>query len=292
MTPQVRCVLPTRYVVGEGPVWSAGEQALYFVDIMAPSVERFDPLTGDHHRWVVPDLIGSCALRAAGGGAVLALRNGFWLLDFASGVSTPLADLEADRADTRLNDGKCDAAGRFWAGSMHLPETEERGALYRLDPDHTVHRMRSGVVTSNGLGWSPDGATMYHTDSMRGIFVSDYDVASGTLSNERVFVRHPPRGGRPDGLAVDVEGYVWSANWDGWDVVRYAPDGSVDRIVEMPVQCPTSCAFGGPDLDQLYITSASYQLPFADAPPGGELAGGLFVLDAGVRGLPVQSWGG
>ncbi len=277
-------------ILGEGPVWSAAEQALYWVDIRRPALQRWQPGSGQFKRWAMPAPIGSFALRA-GGGALLALKNGLHQFDFEQARVSLLADPEADRPDTRFNDGKCDRQGRFWVGSMDDDgETQPRGSLYRLDADGSLHTMRGQVTVSNGLGWSPDNRTMYYTDSpTRTIVAYNFDAASGGISHERLFAR--AEAGFPDGLTVDAAGYVWSARWDGWQVVRHAPDGSVDMVVQMPVARPTSCMFGGPELRHLYITSASYGLDQA-ALAAQPLAGSVFVLETDVPGLPEPRFAG
>ncbi len=250
-------------ILGEGPVWSVEEQAFYWIDIKKPCIQRWNPETGAHKSWVLPAEIGSFSLREQGG-AILALQNGFFFFDFDTGEVTPVTDPEADKPRTRFNDGKCDRRGRFWAGTMDNDEVDfTMGSLYRINPDLAVTHIRGGVGISNGLGWSPDNKTMYYADSpAQCIYVYDFDLETGTPTNERIFARIEK--GVPDGLTVDRAGYIWNCEWDGWRVVRYAPDGSVDYILEVPVQRPTSCIFGGADLRDLYITSASINLSDAE----------------------------
>lgn len=277
-------------ILGEGPVWVQDEQVLYWVDILRPALQRWDPKTGDFRDWVMPTDIGCFALREQGG-AVLGLRTGFAFLDFHSGKLNPLGDPEADQPYTRFNDGKCDRRGRFWAGTLDDDSPKSRGALYRLDPDGRYHKMISDIGVSNGLGWSPDNHIMYYTDSSKHtIWRYEFDVELGAISNPQIFAQ-TSQSYVPDGLTVDVEGYVWSAKFNGWKVVRYAPDGSVDREILLPVQRPTSCVFGGSHLEQLYITSASTGLSkseMAEQP----LAGSVFVLESGVKGIPEPRFAG
>jgi L-arabinonolactonase len=281
-----------RSTLGEGPVWSTEEQALYWVDIVGPTVHRLDEATGEVGTWQLPSEVGSMALRRVGDGAVVALRSGFHLLDFDTGTTHLLCDPEGDLPANRFNDGKCDRQGRFWAGTMDDAEQDASGSLYRLDADGRCERMVGDIICSNGLGWSPDDATMYHTDSWRfRIDAWDFDPATGALDNRRAFVQLAPGRVAPDGLTVDAEGCLWVATWDGWQVVRYTPDGAVERVVDLPVPRPTSCTFGGPDLDRLYITSARRGLDeetLAQAP----LSGAVFVLEPGVRGLPEPEYAG
>jgi sugar lactone lactonase YvrE len=277
-------------MLGEGPVWVPEEQALYWVDILRPSLQRWHPESGDYARWEMPGDIGCFALREQGG-AVVALRTGFAFLDFGSGEITPLVDPEAKKPYTRFNDGKCDRRGRFWAGTMDDESPKTRGALYSLDHDGGFRKIIDGIGISNGLGWSPDNQTMYYTDSSKhSIWAFDYDLEQGAISNQRIFVRTPPEY-VPDGLTVDSQGYVWSAKWDGWKVVRYAPDGTIDLEVSVPVQRPTSCTFGGSDMQLLYITSASVGLTEAEL-QSRPLAGSVFVIETGIQGLPEpRFWG-
>ena len=290
-TMTVDVALEAGDLLGEGPVWCAEEQSLYWVDIKKPSVRSWKPGTGEQRVWPVQAEIGSMALRSRGG-MVLALRDGFAFLDLESGEVTPLHDPEPDLPGTRFNDGKCDPQGRFWAGTMDCEEVEGLGSLYRLDHDHSCHRMVDGVICSNGLGWSPDGRTMYYTDTWtRRIDAFDFDPATGEVGNRRIFAEVPDGDGAPDGLAVDAEGGVWSARWDGWKVVRHAPDGSVDAVVETPVPRPTSCAFGGSDLRDLYVTSASVGLDHA-ARAAAPLSGSLFRVRTAVCGQRGPEFGG
>jgi sugar lactone lactonase YvrE len=206
------------------------------------------------------------------------------------GTVEPIVDPESHLPQTRFNDGKCDRNGRFWAGTMGTINGKPAGALYRFDADHSLHTMHHDISVSNGLGWSPDNRIMYYADSPTyNIYAYDFEPETGTMSNERVFAHH--KVGFPDGLTVDAEGYVWSARWDGWQVIRFAPDGSIDQVVEMPVQRPTSCVFGGSDLRQLYVTTATTGLSEADL-ARQPLAGSVLVLDAGVSGLPEPLFAG
>lgn len=279
--------------LGEGPVWCPREQALYFVDSMAPELLRWHPASGGIARWPLPDLIGSFALRE-GGGAVLALRHGLFTLDLAGGATERVVDLAADNPENRFNDGKCDRHGRFWAGTMHfagLPR-EPKGFLYRFEADFRHFRRESGIRTSNGIGWSPDNRIMYYTDTRVGrIYAYDYDLATGENANRRDFAVVDEATGRPDGLTVDAEGCVWSANWGGARVLRYRPDGTIDRVVETPVRQPTSVMIGGPDLKTLYITSSWDGLD-ESARAAQPLAGHVFALEIDVPGLPEPRFAG
>jgi len=220
---------------------------------------------------------------------VAALKSGFAFVDFATGRKTPIADPESDRSDNRFNDGRAGPDGAFWAGTMRDPPDLERrtGGLYRLAPDLSVSLVINDVGVSNGLAWSPDGSTMYHADTWRPlqtVFAYDFDPATGAFSGKRVFHDCHDLPGRPDGGCVDAEGFYWSANVDGWQVVRFAPDGSVDRTIPMPAQKPSMTCFGGPDLATLYVTTigASGSTPME---PGQPQAGSIFACVPGVTGL-------
>jgi sugar lactone lactonase YvrE len=287
----VTCVLPAGAVLGEGAVWDPAEQRLYWVDIKGQAVHRFDPATGHDERWPVAEPVGCLALRERGG-LVLALRTGFHFFDPATGRVTPILNPEPERTENRFNDGKTDRQGRFWAGSMHDPETHPTGSLYRLDPDLSCHRLVDGLVCPNALCWSPDSRTMYHADScLRTVWAYDFDPDAGAIANRRVFVEVPDGEGGPDGATVDAAGFVWLAHWGGWRITRYDPTGRVARVVRLPVQQPTCPAFGGPGLDVLYVTSAAAGLSHAER-AAQPLAGGLFALDPGVRGLPEARFRG
>ncbi len=277
---EVAHVLSVHNKLGEGPLWSVEEQALYWVDIQDNCFFRFHPATGISEKIDVGVAIGVLALRASGG-LVLATKKGFAFWDKHTQELQYIVNPEATRPHMRFNDGAVDSAGRFWAGSMG--GTGE-GTLYRLDPDRTVHTMITGVSIPNGLGWSLDNTVMYFTDSVpRIIYVFDFDTATGNITNRRNLIEVPEEMGTPDGLAVDSAGYIWSAFWDGAKIVRYAPDGKVDRIVAVPALRPTSCVFGGPDLDELYITSSRADLN-TDVLERYPLSGDLFRLKAGMTG--------
>jgi sugar lactone lactonase YvrE len=298
-------VVETGAILGESPVWSPAESVLWWLDIKAPALHRYDPDTGKDDSWPLPQETGSIVLRK-GGGLVGALRGGFAFLDVGDPgepVGTDwIGDPEPDRPLNRLNDGRADRQGRFWAGSMHDPdgppetyfEREPVGAFHRLDPDGTMHRMIDGILVSNGLCWSPDGKTMYAANSPTRIMRAwDYDPATGDIENERVFASFPEEDGRgtPDGAIVDAEGGVWVAEFRASRVTRLTPDGDVDRMIALPASRVTCPMFGGPDLATLYVTTAKIMLSpeeLAREP----LAGALFAIDAGVAGLPEVAFPG
>ncbi len=288
----VEHVLAAHSELGEGPVWSEDEQLLYWVDIRGNSYSRYNPISGAHEDIHVGAAIGVLALRASGG-LVMAAREGFAFWDPGKQELRYVARPEGHASYMRFNDGAVDPGGRFWAGSMTDEDDGARpeGVLYRFDPDGSLHAMETGLHTPNGIGWSPDHHTMYFTDSTpRTIYAYDYDLATGNIANRRVFVQCPDEGWVPDGLAVDSEGYIWSACWDGAKIIRYAPDGTIERVVQVPALRTTSCVFGGPNLDELYITSAWTGLS-EQQKEQYPLSGDLFLLKTNVRGQPKHKFG-
>jgi L-arabinonolactonase len=222
-------VLECKNRLGEGPIWCGREQALYWVDIVDPAIHRFHPGSGEHRTWTMPEHVGSLSLREAGG-LVIALQRGFATFDPESGAVEMINPCEADLPENRFNDGRCDRAGRFWAGSLPYSEDQPKGTLWRLEADHSAHRVLSGITVPNGLCFSPDDRIMYLTDSpTRRIMAYDFDLATGTPSCPRLFAKVPDEAGWPDGAIVHAEGGVWSCEWDGARVLRYSPDGTVDR---------------------------------------------------------------
>lgn len=277
------CVVDCRNELGEGALWCPLEQRLWWIDIQKPTLWSLRPGGAVQH-WSLPKPPGSFALRKDGG-FLFAFRGGLATLDKPGGEPKWLPGLEP--GDERFNDGKCDRAGRFWAGTMDRKLASAIGRLYRVAPDFKLEPMDRGFTISNGIGWSPDERVMYFTDTpSRRIYRYDFDAAAGTIAKRRVFVEVEPGHGGPDGLTVDAEGCVWSAQFDRGCVNRYDPDGKLERSVRLPVQRPTTCMFGGPDLDTLYVTSAAMGLA------GEEQAGGLFALHPGVRGLPETRFAG
>ena len=288
---RVECVLPWGASLAEGPVWSSREKKLYWVDILAPAVHRFDPVTRENETCQLPRLVSAVMERRAGGLAVTTMA-GLESLDFRNRLLLPLVDPEAELPDNRFNDAKCDARGRLWAGTMSLDATRKSGALYRISPDLGWSRMDQPFTVANGLDWSPDGSVMYFADSAAGIIFSyPYEIETGQLGKKRVFARIEPDEGRPDGLTVDQEGCLWVALWDGWAVRRFSSDGRAIGDLRLPVPRPTSVAFGGEGLATLFITSARVRLPakiLADAP----FSGGLFAANVGVAGQLAGQFGG
>jgi len=279
--------LKAEAIVGESPVWSISEKMLYWVDLMRGRVHRFDPEKNTNETFQLPQPVSALALRKRGG-LVLALRDGFAFYDIDSGNLTMINDPEADLPDNRFNDAKCDRQGRFWGGTMsNVAWDKPSGSLYRLDSDLGVRKVIGEVVCSNGMGWSPDNKTMYHTESFRyAVFKYDFDAETGNVSNRAVFAEaDKSTGAFPDGLTVDAEGYVWSVHNAVGRVVRYDPSGRIVAVVDVPVPRPCGCIFGGEKLDTLYITSATETMSEADLKKF-PLSGSVFVIDPGVTGLP------
>jgi sugar lactone lactonase YvrE len=286
-----QCVLDVRARLGECPVWAVDEQVLYWVDIDAPALNRFDPATGRNHAMPMPSSIG-CFARRRAGGFVVALRDGIWLAAADGTLARKVADAPYDPEHHRFNDGGCDRQGRFFAGFMNERRDADSAALVRLDADLTLTTVLGGITVSNGLAFSPDGLTMYHADTPTHIVHAyDFDPATGIPSNRRVFAQWEGETERPDGGAVDAEGCYWTAFFRGGRVLRIAPTGDVLVDIPVPALCPTMCAFGGSDLRTLYVTSARAG---RDA---GELeryphSGGIFALRVDVPGLPSSDFAG
>ncbi|HTU00441.1 MAG TPA: SMP-30/gluconolactonase/LRE family protein [Candidatus Sulfotelmatobacter sp.] len=304
MSLKIECVLQCENHLGEGPVWDVEERRLYWVDgtgrrVGRPAIWRLDPRTGKVENWTLSQDIGALALRR-GGGAVLALDDGFYFFNFDRGKPELIQRVDADQPRSRLNDGKCDRRGRFFAGGMDDREVLKICGLWRLDPDLRVIKVEEGIICTNGPCWSPDDRTFYLADTFQGEFWAyDYDIATGSLSNKRVFASFKNDPGVADGSTVDAEGCLWNAQVIGGDLVRYAPDGSVERRIGMPVNNITSVMFGGEKLDELYVTSmARVKHPaeherFAKQAKPQFLAGSLFrVTGLGIRGLPEPRFGG
>lgn len=287
-TPGFTCVLDARARLGEGPVWSVDEQALYWVDIKGRALNRFDPASGTNRAMALPEEIG-CVAPRKGGGFIAGLRSGLWQLD---GEGRPVACLAAnpeDQGASRFNDGRTDPAGRYLAGTLDEPKAGGKAHLYRYDR-RGLAVLAGGLLTSNGLAFSPDGRTLYHADTPTfTVHRYRYDPATGAVSDREVFVRLEPKDGdrgRPDGAAVDADGCYWSALYEGGRVARFSPAGELLSEHPVPARCPTMVAFGGPDLRTLYVTTASAGRP-ADELERLPQSGGLFAMTVDVPGLPV-----
>lgn len=277
------CVWDLGAVLGEGALWDADAGTVWFVDIKKRYIHRLDPATGRRDTWGAPDQPGF-VLPRAGGGLVVGMPHGLHHFDPETGTFTLLTGVETDRSGNRLNDGFTDAAGRVWFGSMDDAEKADTGAFYRWTGGEPV-RVLDGICITNGPATSPDGNTLYHTDTLaQTVYAADI-LADGAIGNRRVFAKIGKGEGYPDGMAVDAEGCVWVGLFFGWGIRRYAPDGTLLGFVRFPVSSITKLTFGGPDLRTIYATTAAKGLSDADrlAQP---LAGGLFTFQSPVAGLP------
>ncbi|SAL54294.1 gluconolactonase [Caballeronia sordidicola] len=298
---ETRLIVDADNHLGEGPLWDVKEQRLYWIDSTAAEISSCRADGSDIRRYFVPRHIGSMALREEGG-AVVALANGLHFYDFDAQTVKLIADPESDDPETRFNDGKVDRRGRFIAGTMAYDfdrydadrgqRSSRSGALYRLDTNAQVTRLDGGISCSNGPCWSPDNRTFYFTDTYdRQMYAYDYDIETGSVANRRVFASARDMAGTFDGATVDAEGYVWSALVFGGRILRFAPDGTLDRVVPFPVRNLTSVMFGGPELDILFVTTMGR--PMWGIPQKERDKGGLFAITGlGVKGLPEPRFAG
>ena len=303
MSVKIEGILECENHLGEGPLWDVEEGQLYWVDgtgprVGKPAIWRLNPKTGKVENWWLKKDIGALALRKSGD-AVLALSDGFYSFDLKTSQTELIEEIDTEHPRTRLNDGKCDRRGRFFAGGMDGQEEFKICGLWRLDLDLSVTKVEEDIICTNGPCWSPDNRTFYLADTFQQEFWAyDYDIDTGKLSNKRVFATTNDDPGVADGSTVDEEGFLWNAQVIGGELIRYAPDGSVDRRIGMPVKNITSVMFGGDNLDILYVTSmARVKHPavhdlFASEEKPQFLAGSLFAVSGlGVRGLPEPRFG-
>jgi sugar lactone lactonase YvrE len=288
---EIRCVVAANDILGETPLWCTASQSLWWLDIDGTKVQRFTPATGKHDVFKFSaQYVGSLALRADGS-LLVALDRTLHLFDPQSGALEKFTQVEPDTIDNRLNDGRCDARGRFWVGTMDNQLTRPNGAFYRIDPDGLVTRQFGDVIVSNTVAISPDQRTLYFSDTRRFVtWAFDLDAADGALTNRRVFVDHSATRERPDGACVDVEGYVWNAIFAGGKVIRFSPRGEVDRVVAIPTTNPTCLCFGGPDLKTLFVTTARKFLS-PERLQVEPLAGAVLAFETDVPGLPERRFG-
>lgn len=278
-------ILAARSRLGECPVWDAQQQRLFWVDVYNHRLHQFDPATGSDRYFDLGEVVSAIALTDTNQ-LLLALRDRLILFNLQTETVTPLCQITFSQPTTRLNDGKCDPQGRFWIGTVCTIKGEAN--LYRYNPDGSLQVMETELTISNGLGWSPDGVTFYLTDSaLHHIYAYDFEGRTGTISNRRLLIDLSQEGVEPDGLTIDTEGNIWSALWNGWCVACFSPAGQELFRVPLPVQRPTSVTFAGPDLTDLYITSASVGLSQREIQQGF-MAGDLFHCSAPVPGLPTQ----
>ncbi|GFZ64508.1 calcium-binding protein [Pseudomonas amygdali pv. eriobotryae] len=284
---RIEIVVDVKTTLGEGPVWDVEQQRLYWIDSFDGRVLRCTDDGRELRAWDVGQKIGSMALRRSGDAALVALQTGIYNLDLPTGDIELIVDPEPGLPDNRLNDGKVDRHGRFIVGSMDTREDQASAKLYRLDPDLSLHTLDEGIIVSNGPCWSPGGETFYFADTWSGdIWAYDYDNTSGAVANRRTFAKvDTSAGGAADGCTVDAEGCLWQALVYAGKLVRYTPDGQVDRIIDMPVKKVTSLTFGGPNLDTLYVTSMA-RPPLPRFPKDGQQRGALFAITGlGVQGI-------
>ena len=298
----IECVVDEGIYLGEGPVWDVEDGVIYWVDIKGPRIWSYDPKKNSTRSWTLPKDVTSIFRRKEGGpgAAIITLGDGFYFYDLETEKLDLIALIDEDEPRTRMNDAKVDRRGRLFAGGEDEPEEFEISGLWRLDPDLSVHKVEDGIICNNGPCWSPDDKTFYHTDTFKDeMYAYDYDIETGEISNKRVFISTSDEEGAADGSTVDAEGCLWNAQVVGGQLVRYTPDGAMDRRIDMPVRNITSVMFGGDDLADLYVTSMSR----VDHPGGKDLfveeekpqdhAGGLFkVTGLGVRGLPETRFAG
>jgi sugar lactone lactonase YvrE len=293
MSEGVRCVVPGSDVLGETPLWCEQTQSVLWLDIEEARVQRFHPASGRHDVFQFDERhVGSLALLRRPGRVLLGLDLALVTFDLGTGRRELVCQVEpAGGADNRLNDGRCDSRGRFWVGTMDNQLHRGNGSVYRVDPDGSVHRQFGDVIVANTIAMSPNEDTLYFSDTRRyTTWRFGLDLASGTLGERKVFVDHTAVRDRPDGACVDAEGYVWNAIFGGKRVVRYAPDGRIDRVIQLPVSNPTCVCFGGPDLRTLYITTARRFLTrqqLRDEP----WSGSLLAFEVEVAGLPERRFG-
>ena len=294
------CVVDCKAWLGEGPVWSPDEGCLYWTDLPSRTVHRWHPSTGEQVTWKMPEMVTSMAMREKGG-LICATTSGIDAWDPETDRHERLVEPEAHLPENRSNDGKCDRQGRFWLGTMqnnlHSDGSDKglkasTGNLYRIDADLSVHRMESEIGISNTLAFSPDDRVMYFGDTLVGIYAYDFDAGTGAIAERRLFAKTDDETlGESDGSTIDEEGFVWNARWGGGCLVRWAPDGSIDRTVKIPSHHVTSAIFGGEELDILYVTTARYMVSeqvLREQPQSG----GIFALDPGVRGIPEVPFAG
>lgn len=297
---KIELVLESYAMTGEGAIWSPEDNSLYWVDIPNKKLNRFEPDSGKNHVYDMPTEIGCFSLVVRGGhvpGAVVALNDGFYYFDFNSQKLVHINNPKGHEKNTRFNDGTTDSSGRFWAGTMPMGGQRETavGSLYVLDLDGTTRAVESGLWVQNGLAFSPDGKTMYLSDSHPNacvVWAYDYDPDDGVPSNKRVFYDASGRVSNPDGAAVDCDGCYWIAGVHGWELLRLTPEGKIDQVIRMPIEKPTKIAFGGPNLDIMYVTSIGNVGVEGAGDPDQPYAGCLFAVETGQQGLPSVPYAG
>ena len=288
---KAKLVLDAKAQLGEGAIWHATTHLLYWVDIEGKKLHQYHPATGKTRTIEVEERIGTVVL-AEEDKAIVALQNGIFALDLASGELTLIANPLAGLPDMRFNDGKCDPVGRLWVGSMHLSAQPNAASLYRLDADRSIERVLDDITISNGIAWALNHRTMYYIDTPTNcVQAFDYESSTGHITNPRVVVTIPKGEGHPDGMTIDEEGMLWVAHWGGNKVVRWNPaTGEMLQKIDVPAPHVTSCAFGGDNLSTLYITTAREGLSAEQLATYPE-SGGLFSVEPGVKGIPAYLFG-
>lgn len=286
-----RCVWAAGALLGEGSMWSARDNAVYWVDIKSQFLHRVSLADESRNSWPMPERIGWVIERRDQPGFVAGFKSGFAFLTLDPVMIMPIGNPDAGHPGNRLNDAKADLQGRIWAGSMDDEEVAASGSLFRLSPDLKWQTLDSGYRVANGPAFSADGRRMFHTDSaLRRIYVFDVS-AGGAISNKRLFLQIEAGQGSPDGMTTDAQDHLWVAHWGGSRVSRFRPDGSFDRAIALPASQVTSCVFAGEKLDRLFVTSAAIGLSEAQL-AAEPLAGSLFEVDPGCTGLPTRQFGG
>lgn len=288
---KVELVLKMDSKLGEGAFWDHQSKQFYWVDILNKQLYIYNPETGENKNFEMPSRIGT-VVPQTDSTAVVALDDGIYIQNIKSGVLSLLSDVEATKTENRFNDGKCDPNGNLWVGSMHLAEKEPNAKLYKITPEGNATAMLDSITISNGIVWTKDDKTMYYIDTPTAkIRAFDYDSETATISNERVAVKIPNELGYPDGMAIDSEDKLWVGMWNGNAVIRFDPKtGEVLEKIEVPAHNVTSCAFGGPELKTLYITTASVDMT-PDEKENYPLAGSVFKVKTRVSGMPSTFFG-
>jgi sugar lactone lactonase YvrE len=287
----LKCIWEEPAILGEGPLWVARENAVYWVDIVGKKVHCYALADGARRTWTFETEVTSLAVRQQGG-LVGTVRDGFAFIELETDTIEPVAMPEVDIPGNRFNDGKVDENGRYWAGSMDDGEKRESGSLYRLDGDLSLHKMDENYSITNGPTFSVDGKILYHTDTAKRTIFAFNLSEDGAISNKRIFVQlEAEEEGYPDGMTVDSKNCIWLAHFAGSRITRYSPEGEILNVISMPVPNITSCTFAGPDLDTLYITTARHLLSDEEVRKY-PLSGSLFSCKPGVTGLPTPLFAG
>ena len=286
-------VLDQQSILGECPVWDFRHKRIFWIDILSGMIHYFYSDSNEHKTFNLGQVPGSIALKK-NGGLVAAIKTGFATIDIQKGTTWTITQVESRFTENRFNDGKCDPAGRFWAGTMSGSNVSGSGSLYVLEKNYSVKKKITGITCSNGMAWSPDFTTFYYIDTpTRHVVAYRYDMMTGKISEKRIVINIPEEEGYPDGMTIDTEGMLWIAMWDGWKVIRYNPDsGEKLHEIKLPVSRVTSCVFGGDTMEDLYITSAKTGLTESEL-KAQPLAGSLFVVkNSGYKGMEAFEFGG